>query len=119
MEELEKIQYRSIQSYDRDRGIPLIRIAVLSTGIDLNHSLIKGAFRTNRIRACRSFVPSDNSITDSHGYGTHVAALLLKVAPDAQLYIAKIAKNGSIPSDHKISNVRLLWRPSFTRWLDC
>ena len=40
---------------------------------------------------------SKKMVHDHNGHGTHIAGLLLDYAPDAELYIAKIAENK--PSD--------------------
>ena len=90
------------ENYLRDTPV---KIAVLDTGVDSKHNFIKGAVNTNRIKDRRSFIKGDKSTEDGFGHGTHVAALLLEVAPDAQLYVAKVANNGDIPSDHNIADV--------------
>lgn len=99
-----KVHSRKPQGYVRDKYQP-IKIAVLDTGIDLKHSSIRAAKKQNRLKTLKSFVKGDESVGDSHGHGTHVAALLLKVAPDSQLYIAKVASSGKIPADHNIAEV--------------
>jgi len=80
-----------------------VKIAVLDTGIDTSHEFIKGSRR--RIKDRKSFVKDDVSIEDNDGHGTHVAALLLDVAPDAEVYIAKVATDIEIPSGHRIADV--------------
>ncbi|PVH69595.1 subtilisin-like protein, partial [Cadophora sp. DSE1049] len=73
-----------------------IRIAILDTGIDEDHSFFKGIKRTRRARDSpfkhmQSFT-GDSNAADSFGHGTNVAALILKIAPEADLYIAKISR---------------------------
>ncbi len=87
------------------RGIPAVKIAVLDTGIDSDHPSIKGALKIKRIQMARSFVKNDKSPEDRFGHGTHVTQLLLDVAPDAQLYVAKVAEKETIPQDHNIAEV--------------
>jgi subtilisin family serine protease len=79
-----------------------VKIAVLDTGLDLGHPFIQGA---KRIKEARNFVDHHSSMADTHGHGTHVAALLLKVAPYAQIYVAKVATAENIPKDHRIAEV--------------
>jgi subtilisin family serine protease len=79
-----------------------IKIAILDTGIDTEHPSIQAA-KANRnpfnqvflnpIQAQKSFFTE--STLDTHGHGTQVAATILKIAPRADLYIAKVA-NGII-----------------------
>ena len=45
-----------------------------------------------RIRACKNFVgnPGEEAdVTDTSGHGTHIAGIILSIAPRAELYIAK------------------------------
>ncbi|HEY0331444.1 MAG TPA: S8 family serine peptidase [Rhodopseudomonas sp.] len=77
-----------------------IRVAVLDTGLDLEHPDFKG-----RAIVSRSFVGGD--ATDVHGHGTHTAGTVAGpaksaigrrygVAPDVELYVGKVlSDNGS------------------------
>lgn len=73
-----------------------IKVAVVDTGIDETHPDFAG-----RIKAAKSFV--GNSATDDNGHGTHVAGITLGsgaksngkyvgVAPEADLYVAKVLR---------------------------
>ncbi|RDW58779.1 hypothetical protein BP6252_13255 [Coleophoma cylindrospora] len=77
----------------RNKDYKLVRIAVLDTGIDLDHPII--AKCKARIANCRSWVVDDASVSDTHGHGTHIASVLLKLAPSADLYVARVFKNAS------------------------
>lgn len=79
-----------------------VRVAILDTGLDVesfedNHEL-QGILRSqdheNPIKKMATF--TESSAVDTHGHGTHTAALLLKIAPHAEVYIAKIANDGYI-----------------------
>ena len=98
---MKNIHGRNDPRYIRDRHV---KIAVLDTGIDHTHNFIKAAKKQNRIKRAESFV-GDGKTMDGHGHGTHIASLLLEVAPDAQLFIARVAESGKIPSNHKIADV--------------
>jgi hypothetical protein len=94
------------------RRIPAVKIAVLDTSIDSRHPFISVALKTKRIPVARSFVKNNKSPEDSFGHGTHVANLLLDVAPDAELYVAKVTEERIIPPDHSIAEVSLEDRDS-------
>ncbi|KPM36021.1 hypothetical protein AK830_g10541 [Neonectria ditissima] len=64
-----------------------IKIAVLDTGIDLNNAWISS--KAGRVKCW----PSEDSCKDTDGHGTHVAYLLLRLAPLVQLHIAKVSKS--------------------------
>jgi hypothetical protein len=102
-----KVHGRKPQRFVRDKDSPPVKIAVLDTGIDMQHNYIKGCKKANRIKDVKSFVTDDTRIDDFCGHGTHVAALLLKVAPECQIYVAKVASGGKIPADHRIAEVSL------------
>lgn len=80
-------------------GSPLgsgVRVAVLDTGLDLNHPDFVG-----RVVSQRSFIPNTPSIQDGHGHGTHCAGTVgarrpgasgiwYSVAPACDLIIGKV-----------------------------
>ncbi|CZR51216.1 uncharacterized protein PAC_01091 [Phialocephala subalpina] len=70
-----------------------VKIAILDTGIDMTDHFISE--NRHRIKA-KSFLPNDNSVEDIHGHGTHAAALLLRVAKNADIYIARITKTNDL-----------------------
>ncbi|RTE79519.1 hypothetical protein BHE90_005976 [Fusarium euwallaceae] len=93
-----------------------VKIALLDTGIDLNHIILHGMVtetRTNRrnqgfkdkeTNPVKKYWPGKRDADDTCGHGTHLAYLLLKFAPDADLYIAKIGSNTEDGSPFKIRN---------------
>ncbi|MEU6143871.1 S8 family serine peptidase [Streptomyces sp. NPDC047081] len=75
-----------------------VKVAVLDTGVDLNHPDLAG-----KIADSQSFVP-DQTVQDGHGHGTHVADTIVGsgaasdgkykgVAPGAQLLVGKVLDN--------------------------
>jgi subtilisin family serine protease len=71
------------------------KVAVLDTGVDLNHPDLAG-----RVAAYRNFTsPDPDDVHDAQGHGTHTAGIVagnnngagvVGVAPEADLYIAKV-----------------------------
>ncbi len=88
-----------------------IRIAVLDTGIDPTDPMIRAA--SSRIIDKRSWVGSAENYTDKYGHGTHVTRLLLKIAPAAEIYVAKITDGKNVdPEDmSRIAEVCLTCPP--------
>jgi len=84
-----------------------IRIAIIDTGIDENDIIIETAMEEGRIKARRGFMNNMDDYKDCYGHGTHVARLLLELAPQAELYIAKVSNGKSInpPDLNRISEV--------------
>lgn len=79
-----------------------IKVAILDTGLDMRHLFIQA--RGERIKDIRSWVNDldgrqDPSTRDVSGHGTHVTDLLLDVAPDCDVYIARIAEHTPIGPD--------------------
>lgn len=128
---LEKTWYDKVQwsaedddtsSGGRDWTGP-VKIAILDTGIDLEHEdFLKPARRRTkiglkaakripektqreRIKACRNFVgDSTEDVTDETGHGTHIAGLILSIAPRAELYIAKTSSGQEALEKHEVEN---------------
>ncbi|KAL8342010.1 hypothetical protein RB598_003769 [Gaeumannomyces tritici] len=76
-----------------------VRVAILDTGIDMNNAGIDFDGTHMKKDWCINFVhdllnpsaPLDPSaFHDRDGHGTHCASLLRKVAPDAEIYVAKV-----------------------------
>lgn len=66
-----------------------LKIAILDSGIDLSHPDVKDALDDGRILGYTSFV-NDSDIQDRCGHGTHIAGLLLDLAENIRIYVAKI-----------------------------
>jgi len=85
------------QRLNGDETIPL-KIAILDTGIDSKHEHFRGKIGKNKpFRAIQEFCGGGIHPTNTfpHGkdelpHGTHVAALLNRVAPTAWIYIARV-----------------------------
>ncbi|KAJ5364599.1 uncharacterized protein N7496_010312 [Penicillium cataractarum] len=84
---------------DSDLAEP-VRIAILDSGLDPeNPFLVEDQQCANpRIKDARSFVHGTEShdIRDEIGHGTHALGLLLKAAPGAEIYVARIARRETI-----------------------
>jgi len=93
------------------KGKKSVRIAILDTGVDTTHPQIRAA-----LTKFKGFFPeSPDSKPDSesdlfrdyHGHGTHGTSVLLRTAPNAAIYIARVTdKDGSLNYDD-IVKVRL------------
>lgn len=111
-----------------------IKIAVLDTGLDVNHPnfenprlarFVNGKpkwaskpepSQYERIKACADFTGGDvierkEDMKDLNGHGTQVTELMLRIAPRAELYIARICEgvvNGGThtPTNSAIKNPR-------------
>ncbi|KAL2196910.1 peptidase S8/S53 domain-containing protein [Corynascus similis CBS 632.67] len=73
-----------------------IKVAILDTGLDVSHIYVKACEK--RIKDIRSWVnglngKQDRNAGDASGHGTHITCLLLDVAPDTDVYVARIAEH--------------------------
>lgn len=77
-----------------------VRIAILDSGLDpANPFLIEDQqLASPRIKEARSFIhgTQPHEIQDEMGHGTHALGLLLKVAPCAEIYVARIARRETL-----------------------
>jgi hypothetical protein len=78
-----------------------VRIAILDTGITRAHKGIDAGFDTKRLakERCYSWVGESTNVDDYDGHGTNVAALVLQIAPEADIYIAKVFSGAEVPID--------------------
>lgn len=99
----------------RDR----IRIAIIGTGVnfkdvDLQIFLDAWDIKTKEING-RSWTGKPSSWTkDEHGYGTEATSVVLRFAPAAQIFVAKVAQDGQLPVDrlHLVAEVGYTTRAS-------
>ncbi|KAI3577549.1 hypothetical protein IWW34DRAFT_807743 [Fusarium oxysporum f. sp. albedinis] len=90
-----------MQSISRFSPKP-VRIAILDTGINKTSGAIRGGLRTHRIKHqnCRSWVGNDtNDVHDYDGHGTRIAELILRAAPEADIYVCKVFNGRSLLPD--------------------
>lgn len=85
-----------------------VKIAVLDTGIDLNHPDVQAC--TENIKAKYNCLNerANSTVHDLDGHGTFVTSLLLDYAPDAEIYVMKIADKKPT-SPRVIAKVRHLY----------
>lgn len=86
-----------------------IRIAVLDTGVIQTSQFWRGRSHTRNpkdspIRETKSFV--GDPIDDEVGHGTNVAAIISKIAPESDLYIAKISRGWDTEGTQQIIEVK-------------
>ncbi|KAM7197503.1 hypothetical protein V8F20_006648 [Naviculisporaceae sp. PSN 640] len=68
-----------------------VKIAVLDTGIDMNHAIFKNKEIRKRIKKRVDFVDAEGDAADVCGHGTHCVSVLNRVAPWADIYVARVA----------------------------
>lgn len=78
-----------------------IRVAILDTGIDMNHPEI---FGDERIVGHKSWTGT-SAEQDTSGHGTHIASTILKLTSNVDLFMAKITDNNVLEDTDRISEV--------------
>ncbi|SCO30847.1 related to thermostable alkaline protease precursor [Fusarium fujikuroi] len=75
-----------------------VTVAIIDTGFNANDDpFFVNAER--RILKRRSFIGKEGDWEDMHGHGTHVARLVLRHAPECEVYVAKISNTRSFSED--------------------
>ncbi|KAH8898070.1 subtilisin-like protein [Thozetella sp. PMI_491] len=64
-----------------------IRIAILDTGVDMSHPLLKSRIV---VKDCWDFVEDSADICDEVGHGTHTTSLLARTAPRARIFCGRV-----------------------------
>ncbi|KAJ5979050.1 hypothetical protein N7501_002392 [Penicillium viridicatum] len=70
-----------------------VRIAVLDTGYDDNAPFFFLSDVEGRLKGWKDWVDGSDQPKDLHGHGTHFVSLVLKCAPEADIYVARIAES--------------------------
>ncbi|KAK8004773.1 subtilisin-like protein [Apiospora arundinis] len=70
-----------------------IKVAVLDSGYDEDSSFFQAPVRSRKVHGWRDFVGDSADPVDENGHGTHTVALVMKMAPSAEIYVARIARD--------------------------
>lgn len=70
-----------------------IKIAILDTGYDDDAVFFHHPYRCSRMKGWKDWVDSSITPQDCNGHGTHVVSLVMKVAPNADIFVARVAKD--------------------------
>jgi hypothetical protein len=87
---------------DERSDMPMVKVAVIDTGIDESHPFIKKWWirpepgnHDQDLKNIRYFdflggADTEGAAKDNVGHGTHVSGIILQLAPFVELYIAKV-----------------------------
>ncbi|PLB55445.1 subtilisin-like protein [Aspergillus steynii IBT 23096] len=70
-----------------------VRIAILDTGLDEKSHMFSIRPYTERLKGWRDWVDGSAQPQDCHGHGTHLVSLVMRCAPEADIYVARIARD--------------------------
>ncbi|ETS74204.1 hypothetical protein PFICI_14070 [Pestalotiopsis fici W106-1] len=85
------------------------RVAVLDTGYDDEAVFFQVPARRRRIRQWKDFYGDLGDPIDETGHGSHTAALIMKVAPTADIYIARVTKSRGTLRDCAPQIAKAIW----------
>ena len=91
-----------------------VRIAVLDTGYDDRAIFTFQQDNQHRLKGWKDWVDQSDQPKDFHGHGTHLVSLVMKIAPKAHMYIARVAKS---PSDLLTSSENVAKVSYLTYWI--
>lgn len=100
---------QSLVAQGRKPNNSRVKIAILDTGVDLGHPYFHDTPKDHpqihpkdRVRECKSFVHGASGDHDNVGHGTHCTALLLELAPNADVYVARVSEGGASNLDPEV-----------------
>lgn len=76
-----------------------VKVCIIDTGFDEKHPALKGAKLMGRLVATKNFKGDPRDLNDESGHGTQIAELVLTLAPEAELCIAKVAVANAMPQE--------------------
>ncbi|KAF6795401.1 putative subtilisin [Colletotrichum sojae] len=74
-------------------SVPSPRVAILDTGFDEEGVFFSVPGRRQKVKGWKDFAADSELPVDDNGHGSHCTALIMKVAPHATIYVARIAKD--------------------------
>ncbi|KAF4946043.1 hypothetical protein FGADI_11480 [Fusarium gaditjirri] len=91
---LKRIQLLNKELKSLSQGpVKRVRIAILDTGYDADAVFFHPNARRNRLVKWKDWVGDAKEPTDCNGHGTHLVSLIMKIAPEADIYVARVAKD--------------------------
>jgi hypothetical protein len=79
---------------NRSEGLPArIKIAIIDTGFEETVPFFHLPHRRRRIKDWKDWVKDSPEPTDIAGHGTHIVSLIMTIAPDADVYVARVAED--------------------------
>ncbi|EEH03401.1 conserved hypothetical protein [Histoplasma capsulatum G186AR] len=91
-----------------NRDLQPVRIAIIDTGVDINHPYISHGYAPERNEPAnvefRDYSGAASPVPiDEDGHGTFIAGILLQLAPNAELFVARIGHTkDSIATDPSV-----------------
>lgn len=70
-----------------------VRIAILDSGYDADAVFFQSPARRNRLIKWKDWVEDAKQPQDCHGHGTHLVSLIMKMAPEADICVARVARD--------------------------
>lgn len=89
------------QSHSEEQIHSRLRVAILDTGVDINHPEI---FGDERIIERKSWTGT-SADEDTSGHGTHIASTILSLTSNVDVFIAKITDSNVLEDTDRISEV--------------
>ena len=89
-----------------------VKIAILSTGVDMSAIAY---YRKKQIKDCKSFLKSTTEFEDYEGYGTYETDLILRVAPKAKVFVARICESMTLEGETE-NNVKKALDHTIDEW---
>lgn len=96
---------RHFAQYRSGRRGETVKIAVLDTGLDINHLLLRDYKNNGQIDQENYFdftQPDNKMFTDDVGHGTFCTHLILKTCNTAEIYVAKVFNK--VTADQETAN---------------
>ncbi|KAL7965773.1 peptidase S8/S53 domain-containing protein [Trichoderma sp. SZMC 28014] len=72
-----------------------VRIAILDTGCDNDSPFFHLPSYSSRLKGWKDYVDGSEEWVDKHGHGTHLVSLIMDIAIDADVYIARVAADAT------------------------
>lgn len=108
-----KTWLNDLASFSQEKLVDIpVRIAVLDTGCSLDAPIFQQPGEDDRVKkGWIDWVGHSDQPKDDDGHGTRITSLLLRIAPQAEIYVARVATNVEDLQHHTATQVIAEVRP--------
>lgn len=100
------------ESFSKPENLRPVRVTVIDTGCDITAPIFDLPGQRNRLKGhWKDWMDESLKPRDDHGHGTEIVSLLLRILPNAEIFVARVAKDldSLVDAGERIAKVRAIF----------